>query len=71
MYVLFNLNTLGGAPLTPERKYEAHRLCRKIADSPESVEITTEEGTLLKEAAAEAYSCGAYGQVVDIIENNV
>jgi len=69
--VIFNLNNVGGAPLTPEKKYDLHKICRKIADNPGDVELTTEEGSLLKEVAAEAYSCGAYGQVVDIIENNV
>lgn len=69
--VIFNLNILGGTPLPAEKKYDLHRLCRKIADFPGAVEISTEEGTLLKEVAAEAYSCGAYGQVVDTIENNI
>lgn len=68
--VIFNLNTLGGQPMPPEKKYKAHRICRKIAATPGEVEITTEEATLLKEIASEAYSTGAYGQVVDIIEGN-
>lgn len=61
----------GGVPLSPDRKYALHKISRKIARHPGEVDITTEEGSLLKEVAAEAYSCGAYGQVVDIIENNV
>lgn len=69
--VIFNLNTVGGVPLPPEKKYDLHKISRKIAACPGEVEISTEEGTLLKEVAAEAYSCGAYGQVADIIENNV
>lgn len=69
--VIFNLNTVGGVPLPPEKKYDLHKISRKIAACSGEVEISTEEGTLLKEVAAEAYSCGAYGQVVDIIENNV
>lgn len=69
--VIFNLNTVGGVPLPPEKKYDLHKISRKIATCPGEVEISTEEGTLLKEVAAEAYSCGAYGQVADIIENNV
>lgn len=69
--VIFNLNTVGGVPLPPEKKYDLHKISRKIAAAPGEVEISTEEGTLLKEVAAEAYSCGAYGQVVDIIEGNV
>ena len=69
--VIFNLNNVGGAPMPPEKKYELHKISRKIAADQESVEMTTEEASLLKEVAAEAYSCGAYGQIVDIIENNV
>lgn len=69
--VIFNLNSMGGVPLPPEKKYDLHKISRKIAACPGEVEISTEEGTLLKEIAAEAYSCGAYGQVADIIENNV
>lgn len=69
--VIFNLNNVGGAPMPPEKKYELHKISRKMAADPESVEMTTEEASLLKEVAAEAYSCGAYGQIVDIIENNV
>lgn len=68
--IIFNLSTLGGIPIPAEKKYSLHKLCMKIAQSPEEVEITTEEGTLIKEVAAEAYSCGGYGQIVDIIENN-
>lgn len=69
--VIFNLNAMGGVPLPPEKKYGLHKISRRIASDPSSVEITTEEGSLLKEVAAEAYSCGAYGQIVDIIENDV
>lgn len=69
--VIFNLNSVGGAPLPPDKKYDLHKISLKIAGDPGNVELTTEEATLLKEVAAEAYSCGAYGQVVDIIENNV
>ncbi|EOS07190.1 MULTISPECIES: hypothetical protein [Bacteroidales] len=69
--VIFNLNSMGGVPLPPDKKYALHKICQKIAGSPGEVELTTEEGTLLKEIAAESYSCGAYGQVADIIENNV
>ena len=69
--VIFNLNGVGGVPLPPDKKYALHKICQKIACSPGEVELTTEEGTLLKEIAAESYSCGAYGQVADIIENNV
>lgn len=69
--VIFNLDKMGGLQIPAEKKYELHKISRKIASNPDAVEITTEEASLLKEVAAEAYSCGAYGQIVDIIENNV
>ena len=69
--VIFNLDKMGGLQIPAEKKYELHKISRKIASNPDAVEITTEEVSLLKEVAAEAYSCGAYGQIVDIIENNV
>ncbi len=69
--VIFNLNTVSGVPLPSDKKYDLHKISRKIAADPGEVEISTEEGTLLKDVALEAYSCGAYGQIVDIIENNV
>ncbi len=69
--VIFNLNSVGGVPLPPDKKYDLHKISQKIAGNPGEVELTIEEVALLKEVAAEAYSCGAYGQVADIIENNV
>lgn len=65
---LFNLGQLCGQPVPAERKYMAHKLCRRIADNPECVELTTEEATFIKEVAAEAFNAGGYGQIVDIIE---
>lgn len=67
---LFNLTHVHGSPATPEQKYTAYTLCRRIQADAASVELTTEEGTFLKDIASEAFSAGAYGQVVDIIENN-
>ncbi len=68
-FMLFNLSQIKGQPATPEQKYQAYCLLKKIKDNPEEVEITTEEGTLIKDIAAEVLSAGAYGQIYDIIEN--
>ena len=68
---LFNLSTLRGTPVPAERKYQAYKLCQRIAANPREVELTTEDCSLLKEVASETYSAGAYGQVVDLIEANV
>lgn len=69
-FALFNLTQVKGAPATPEQKYDAYKLLKRIQANPREVEISTEEGTFIKELAAEVLSAGGYGQVVDIIENN-
>lgn len=68
-FAMFNLTQVKGSPATPEQKYFAYQLLKRIQANPSSVEITTEEGTFIKELAAEVLSAGGYGQVVDIIEN--
>lgn len=68
---LFNANQLKGVPLSAEEKYKAYSLCMKISENPESVEMMTEDGTLIKGVCYEKMSAGAYGQVVDVIENKV
>ena len=37
----------------------------------ESPEITTEEGTLIKEVCGESLTAGGYGQVYELIEGGV
>ena len=69
--ILFNLSTLGGAPLDAEQKYEAYALCLRITMNPEEVELTAEEIVFLKKVCGEQLSAGAYGQVYDILENKV
>ena len=68
---LFNLSMLGGNPLPPEKKYMAYVLSKRMSVCPEEVECTTEEASFLKEVCGELLSSGAYGQVVDLIENKV
>lgn len=68
---LYNANTMKGVPLSDEQKYKAYSLCMRISGHPESVEISTEEGTLIKSICYEKMSAGAYGQVVDVIENDI
>ena len=68
-FTLFNLAQLKGSPATPEQKYMAYQLLKRIQACPMNVDISTEEGTFIKELAAEVLNAGGYGQVVDIIEN--
>lgn len=65
---LFNLSTLGGGIVPPDKKYMAYRLSLRISECPDAVELTVEEANFLKEVSAEAYSAGAYGRVADLIE---
>ena len=69
--ILFNLSSLGGVPLDADQKYEAYRLCQRITATPEKVELTAEDVVFLKRVCGEQLSAGAYGQVYDILENNV
>lgn len=66
---LFNISQLGGAPLPADKKYMAHKLCKRIAENPGCVELSTEEATFIKEVSAEVFNAGGYGQIVDAIEN--
>lgn len=68
---LYNASQLKGVPLSEEQKYKAYSLCMRISKNPSDVEITTEEGTLIKGICHEKMSAGAYGQVVDVIENKI
>lgn len=69
-HFVFNLSMLHKEPLNGDKKYQAYKLCTRITQNPACVKLESEEATFLKEVCAEALSSGAYGQVVDIIENN-
>lgn len=66
---LFGLSILGGTMLSAEKKYMAYELSMRISSNPAQAECTTEEASFIKDVCAEHLSAGAYGQVVDIIEN--
>ena len=68
-FTLFNMVDINGKQATPEQKYMAYCILRKIKQNPSEVELSTEEATMLKTIAAETLSAGAYGQIYDIIEN--
>lgn len=65
---LFNLSTIGGAPVSQEQKYLAYLLCNRISQAPDCVEMSTEDAAFLKQVCGEKLSAGAYGQIVDLIE---
>lgn len=51
-----------------EQKLQAFRLCNKLADNPEKLDITAEDGALIKEVVANTCAAGIYGQVVDLVD---
>lgn len=65
---LFNASTIEGKQMTAEQKYMAHDLSRRIAQSGDSVRLSAEEAAFIKAFAVDIYNAGAYGQIVDIIE---
>lgn len=67
---LFSLSNVEGRPLNGDEKYMAYSISCRMAQTPESVELTTEEASFLKKVCSELLSAGAYGQVYDLIEGN-
>lgn len=67
--LLFNMSTINNAPVSPEEKYAAYKLCNKLSTATDAVEITEDEAGLIKRIASEYFSAGAYGQIVDLVEN--
>ena len=53
-------------PVGRDEKFKAYVLCQRIIQ-----EITTEEGTLIKEVCGESLTAGGYGQVYELIEGGV
>lgn len=68
---LFNLSTLHGVTVSADKKYEAYKLCNRIAANPREVELTSEERVLIEDLSEDVFSAGAYGQIVDIIEETI
>ena len=67
---LFSVSTLRKEPLPADKKYLAYKLCNAIMRDPTSVELSTEDAAFVKDVCSEAFTPGAYGQIVDAIENN-
>lgn len=64
---LYSVGINDGA--TPEKKLQAYKLLNKLAGANKEIEITTEEGALIKEVAGRVFAAGLYGQIYDFIEN--
>ena len=55
-------------PVGRDEKFKAYVLCQRIIQNGGVLEITTEEGTLIKEVCGESLTAGGYGQVYEVIE---
>ncbi|MBS6470229.1 MAG: hypothetical protein KH386_13940 [Bacteroides sp.] len=55
-------------PVARDEKFKAYVLCQHIIQNDGVLEITTEEGTLIKEVCGECLTAGGYGQVHELIE---
>ena len=58
-------------PVGRDEKFRAYVLCQRIIQGGGILEITTEEGTLIKEVCGECLTAGGYGQVYELIEGGV
>lgn len=67
---LFSASTCGENPMSAEQKYTAYKLCNKINDRPDEVEMDRDERKLLLDICAESLSAGAYGQLADLLDGS-
>lgn len=65
--VLFTVG-LGNDQATADDKYMAYKLCNRIMQHPEKVELSADEMAYLIRLCGEKLSAGAYGQVKDLVE---
>ena len=60
---------VGGDGLSADEKYKAYKLHLKIRQSEESVELKSEDISLIKKVCDKCISgAGGYGQIVDLLE---
>ena len=55
--------------LSDDEKIRCYHLAVQLAEHPGEVELTTNDGTLIKKIASADFVAGIYGQIYDIIEN--
>lgn len=65
--VMFQLHQIGGQPVDGAKKYLAYKIVNKITTSPTAVVLSDEEKELIEAVAAESFSAGVFGQIMDII----
>lgn len=65
-FILFNMSSMNSQLISQETKYQAYKLMRKIQNGGE-IELSDDEKNIIKSAASEAFSVGAYGQIMEIL----
>lgn len=65
--ILFIVGT-GNAQATADDKYTAYKLCNRIMQQPDGVELSADEMAFILRQCGEKLTAGAYGQVKDLIE---
>ena len=56
-----------GVGSTPEEKFAAYKLCNRILNEPGEIELDKDERKLIKESACASLTPGAFGQVMDLL----
>lgn len=56
-----------GVGQTPEEKFAAYKLCNRILNEPGEIELDKDERKLIKESACASLTPGAFGQVMDLL----
>lgn len=64
---LFNLGQSKSA--SRDDKIRAYNLSVKLISNDGEIDVTSEDITLIKEVAGDAFTAGGYGQIVNIVEN--
>lgn len=55
-------------PVGRDDKFRAYMLCLRIVQGGGVVDMSTEDGTLVKEVCGDCLTAGGYGQVCELIE---
>ena len=65
---MFEVSTSVG--LSPDEKYQAFKISRRIVANPEAVDLESADVVLIRKIITPSFSAGIYGQIVDLLEDN-
>lgn len=67
--ILFNVGTGNSDKSTLDEKFMAYKLCTRIMQSPETVELSVDEAAYIDKTCGERLTAGAYGQLRSLLNN--